>query len=201
MIAWIDLEATGLDAAKHVILEVAAIVTDDQLLEIDRFHRVVRWVPARMLALLGPDSSEAEIKSVAAVLKIDRVVIDLHTKGGLWAEAAQSEHALADVDTQLAVFLSKTSVEPDGQKAQIAGSSIWLDRSFMSVHMPLALRQLHYRCIDVTTLNELARRCWPRLHQGRPAKREVHRAMPDIEDSLDLCRYYAAQIGALDVTS
>jgi oligoribonuclease len=64
----------------------------------------------------------------------------------------------------------------------------------MSVHLPRALRQLHYRCVDVTTLNELARRFWPRLHQFVPSKREIHRAMPDIEDSLALCRYYASQI-------
>ena len=53
MLAWIDLEATGLIAAKHAILEVAAIVTDDRLQEVDRFHRVVYWEPAKLLTLLG----------------------------------------------------------------------------------------------------------------------------------------------------
>jgi oligoribonuclease (3'-5' exoribonuclease) len=47
-------------------------------------------------------------------------------------------------------------------------------------------------------LNELARRFWPRLHQKLPGKRQIHRAMPDIEDSLALCRYYAAQIASMD---
>lgn len=61
----------------------------------------------------------------------------------------------------------------------------------MSGHLPRALRTLHYKCVNVTTLNELARRFWPQLHHEVPGKREVHRAMPDIEDSLALCRYYA----------
>jgi oligoribonuclease len=197
MLAWIDLEATGLIAAEHAVLEVAAIVTDDQLREVDRFHRVVYWPKAKLLTHLGVDSPEDQFARAAALLKIDLVVLKLHAKSGLWTEAAVSTHMLTDVDDQLTDFLAKVSGGPDTQKAQIAGSSIWLDRSFMSVHLPQALRQLHYKCVDVTTLNEIARRCWPRLHQGLPVKREIHRAMPDIEDSLALCRYYAIQIGAI----
>src|SRR4029077_10882418 len=101
---------------------------------------------------------------------------------GLWAEVSRATHSLADVDEQLANFLAKLSMGQDAQRAQIAGSSIWLDRSFMTVSLPRALCQLHYKCVDVTTLNELARRFWPRLHQKVPGKREIHRAMPDIED-------------------
>lgn len=194
MFAWIDLEATGLVAAKHVVLEVAAIVTDDQLCEVGRFHRVVHWPEAAWLRHLGAESTQEEIETAAASMKIDRVVIELHAKSGLWAESAASPHALAVVDDQLAEFLAQTSMKEGEQKAQIAGSSIWLDRSFMTVSLPRSLGQLHYRCIDVTTLNELARRFWPQLHQGIPGKREIHRAMPDIEDSLGLCRYYTAQI-------
>lgn len=194
MLAWIDLEATGLVAAKHAVLEVAAIVTDDTLCEVGRFHRVVHWPPAALLAHLGADSPEEDVVTATTLMKVDRVVVELHAKSGLWAEAAESTHLLTDVDDQLAEFLAQTSIGKDGQKAQIAGSSIWLDRSFMAVSLPLALGQLHYRCVDVTTLNELARRFWFRLHEGIPGKREIHRAMPDIEDSLALCRYYASRI-------
>jgi oligoribonuclease len=197
MLAWIDLEATGLIATEHAILEVAAIVTDDQLQEVDRFHRVVYWPEAKPLAHLGVDSPEEQFTLAANLMKIDQVVLKLHAKSGLWAEAAASTHMLTDVDDQLADFLARVSIGPDAQKAQIAGSSIWLDRSFMSVHLPQALRQLHYKCIDVTTLNELARRFWSPLYQGVPGRREIHRALPDIEDSLALCRYYAAQIRAV----
>lgn len=198
MLAWIDLETTGLIATEHAILEMAVIVTDDQLQEVSRFHRVVYWSQAKLLTHLGIDSSEDQFTIAADLMKIDQVVIKLHAKSGLWAEVAASPHILTDVDGQLADFLAKISAGPDAQKAQIAGSSIWLDRSFMSVSLPQALRQLHYRCVDVTTLNELARRFWPRLYQGVPGKREIHRAMPDIEDSLALCRYYTSQIEAVN---
>lgn len=194
MLAWIDLEATGLVAAQHAVLEVAAIVTDDQLLEVGRFHRVVHWPQSALLAHLGAQSTGEEIEVAATLMKIDRVVVDLHAKSGLWAESAASTHGVTAVDDQLSEFLAQTSIGKDGQKAQIAGSSIWLDRSFMAVSLPRSLAQLHYRCVDVTTLNELARRFWFRLHEGIPGKRETHRAMPDIEDSLALCRYYASRI-------
>jgi oligoribonuclease len=194
MLTWIDLEATGLVATKDAILEVASIVTDDQLQEVGRFHRVVSWEPAKQLAHLGANSPEDQITHASDLLKIDRVVVRLHARSGLWAEVSEAAHTTADVDDQLAHFLEQFSIGQDGQRAQIAGSSIWFDRAFMSVHLPRALRQLHYRCVDVTTLNELARRFWPRLHQFVPSKREIHRAMPDIEDSLALCRYYASQI-------
>jgi len=194
MLTWIDLETTGLDAIKHTLLEVAAIVTDDQLQEVDRFHRVIHWKPAGGLAVLGADSTEDQFAYAASSMNIDRVIIELHTRSGLWAESALSTHTLTGVDVQLADFIARASIGPEGQRAQIAGSSIWLDRSFMSVHLPRALGQLHYRCVDVTTMNELARRFWPRLHQGIPRKRGIHRAMPDIEDSLELCRYYTVHI-------
>lgn len=194
MLAWIDLETTGLVATEHAILEVATIVTDDQLREVSRFHRVVYWARAKLLAHLGLDSSEDQLTRAADLTKIDPVVVKLHARSGLWAEAARSRHPLPDVDDQLAHFLAEVSVGPDTQRAQIAGSSIWLDRYFMGVSLPRALRQLHYRCLDVTTLNECARRFWPQLHLGVPGKREIHRAMPDIEDSLALCRYYATRI-------
>jgi oligoribonuclease len=194
MLAWIDLEATGLIAAKHAILEVAAIVTDDRLQEVDRFHRVVYWEPAQLLAHLGANSTPDRFAEAATSMEMDPVVIELHARNGLWTEAASSPHSLTEVDEQFADFLARVSVGQDAQRAQIAGSSIWLDRSFMSVSLPRALAQLHYKCVDVTTLNELSRRFWPRLHQGLPGKREIHRAMPDIEDSLELCRYYAARV-------
>jgi oligoribonuclease len=143
---------------------------------------------------LRADSTEDQFGIAATLMKIDRIVIEMHARSGLWEESGTSVHALTDVDDQLADFLARTSVGQDTQKAQIAGSSIWLDRAFMTVSLPCALRQLHYRCVDVTTLNEMARRFWPRLHQGRPSKRESHRALSDIEDSLALGRYYAAQI-------
>lgn len=189
MIAWIDLESTGLVAAASAVLEVAAIVTDDRLREVGRFHRVVHWPRAEQLAV-GSETAG-----------IDPAVVDLHAKNGLWAESARSPHRLADVDDQLAEFLARTATDSSSGRPQVAGSSIWFDRALMVVSLPRALAQLHYRSVDVTTLSELARRFWPGLLGGAPCKREIHRALPDIEDSLALCRYYVEQIAAQERTT
>jgi oligoribonuclease len=199
VLAWIDLEATSLVAAAHALLEVAAIVTDDQLAEVGRFHRVVYWEGAARLAHLGPDSPDEAFTEAAAATGINHVVVEMHARNGLWRESATSPHGLAEVDDPLAEFLAQTAMATDGAtgqvlKLQIAGSSVWFDRTLMAVSLPQALGQFHYRMIDVTTLNELARRFWSRLHGNKPHRRELHRAMPDIEDSLALCRYYAGQI-------
>lgn len=200
MLAWIDLEATSLAASAH-LLEVAAIVTDDQLREVGRFHRVVYCPLAEQIAHLGLDSPEEALALGAASTGIDLVVVKLHARNGLWAESVRSPHRLTAVDDQLAEFLALTASSTDAttrqvSKAQIAGSSIWFDRALMTGRLPRALKQLHYRCVDVTTLNELGRRFWPKMHGGIPRKREIHRAMPDIEDSLGLCRYYVSQIAS-----
>jgi oligoribonuclease len=198
LIVWIDLEATGLVATAAAVLEVAAIVTDDRLREVGRFHRVVHWPRAELLAGMRPaDPGEASAGG------IDRAVVELHARNGLWAESARSSHDVDAVDLQLAEFLVRTASEVGPlDKPQVAGSSIWYDRGLMRVWLPRALEGLHYRSIDVTTLSELARRFWPGLHDDAPRKREIHRAMPDIEDSLALCRYYVDRIGVLlDVAS
>jgi len=197
MLAWIDLEATSLLTTAHV-LEVAAIVTDDQLQEVDRFHRVIYWDGADGLSGLDADSPDEVVAEAALarieLARIDLVVARLHARNGLWAASYASPYLLPEVDDELAAFLARTSRGADGSTAQIAGSSIWFDRGLMAVSLPLALKQLHYRTVDVTTLNEMARRFWPSLLAGIPQKREIHRAMPDVEDSLALGRYYAERI-------
>lgn len=185
MLVWIDLESTGLVAAASAVLEVAAIVTDDRFREVGWFHRVVHWPRSEQLAVGSGTEG------------IDRAVVELHAKNGLWAESARSPHQLVDVDVQLAKFLDRTTGDAPLSKAQVAGSSIWFDRALMAVHLPRSLEQLHYRSVDVTTLSELSRRFWPGLYESAPRKREIHRAMPDIEDSLALCRYYVERIGGL----
>lgn len=189
MIAWIDLESTGLVAAAAAVLEVAAIVTDDRLQEVARFHRVVHWPRAALLAVGSGTEG------------IDPAVVELHAKNRLWTESARSEHQLVDVDVQLAAFIAQTAPDLSLNKPQVGGSSIWFDRAIMGVSLPRALEQLHYRSVDVTTLSELARRFWPRLLDEAPRKREIHRALPDIEDSLALCRYFVEHFSPYERTA
>jgi len=207
MLVWTDLEATGLVAAVHDVLEVAVVVTDDRLREVGRFHRVIYSSIAELLVHLGAGSPRGDFEAGAAATGLDLTVVEMHARNGLWAESARSPDCLAHVDDQLAEFIERTALvteEHDGEgertsrvvQPQIAGSSIWFDRTLMQVGLPRSLAQLHYRQVDVTTLVELGRRFWPALHGGQPRKREIHRAMADVEDSLSLCRYYAEQVAS-----
>lgn len=167
MLAWIDLETTGLNPARDVVLEVACIVTDDQLNEVARFQRVL-WTPLEYQHLTP-------------------FIQEMHTANGLWAEVKGPEsHERWAVENELVTFL-----EHFAQGAQLAGSTISFDREFLRHHFPRVLDVLHYRNLDVSTLNEVARRFWPELHGSRPNNPvKAHRAMDDLEESIRVARHY-----------
>lgn len=172
MLAWIDLETTGLNPGRDHVLEVACIVTDDELNEIARFQSVVYYGGS-------PDEHH-------------EVVQKMHTENGLWSECASSTApTIWEVDGQLAAFLQQHAAG-----AQLAGSTISFDRAFMQVDLKRAHSVLHYRNVDVTTLNELARRFWPEAYASRPNNdTKGHRAMTDVEESLRVCKHYIKALG------
>lgn len=189
MLVWIDLETTGLKATKEHVLEVAAIVTGDNLLEIARFHRVV-YSPHAARVLDGH----------ADFAGIEQIVVDMHTKTGLWRESYLGM-AIGSVDRDLAAFITEHAIilDTNGKRhlPQLAGSTISFDRAFLDARLPKAHDCLHYRNLDVTTLNELARRLWPAMHEARPRTGAAHRAMADIEESIAVCKFYAESLGPL----
>lgn len=204
MLVWIDLETTGLSPTNDKVLEVACIVTNHALEEIARFSMV---------------TSEAATAHFGA---LDPVVQRMHAENGLWLESAQSSLSLADVRAALGSFLDShlrtpgtgvyvgdnNWITPEYVRPVLAGSTVSFNRAFLEVHMPRVAAMLHYRNLDVTSINELAKRFWPDAFEARPYQDELrpdkHRAMPDIESSLDVARYYARTLGpvspgALDV--
>lgn len=207
MLVWTDLETTGLDPKKCSVLEVACIVTDDKLEEVARFQRVIYYPDAEKLAHLRGDEPEDAIAALSDETGIHPRVVVMHAKNGLWDACAKSPHTRDQVDEELAAFLKSTSavvevyVDDAGEKktrrntAQLAGSTISFDRGFMASDLPKALAELHYRNVDVTTLNELARRFWPSIHKTRPVDSHAsHRGMADIEESLAVCKHYLASL-------
>lgn len=200
-LAFTDLETTGLNADQEEILEVACIVTDDKLVEVARFH-----------GLVYPQHQFHEL---------DDFVRDMHTKNGLWAELKGDTDVSGinvymgsrrSVEQQFAKFLREHTVKvymvagPKGNemrldRAQLAGNTISFDRAFLKRHMPDAEAQLHYRNLDVSSLNEFARRFAPAVYEGRPKQSPsaAHRAMADAEESLNVARYYAEKLGPVAI--
>lgn len=199
MIVWIDLETTGLSPKRDSILEVACIVTDDAFREVARFERVLSW--RRDVAEALANAQPCDIAGLSNASGVDPVVIEMHQKNGLWAEVANATYSIARVDEELAAFIQDRAVKVvDGRpdRPQLAGSSVHFDATFLAIHMPQTDSRLHYRQIDVTTINEIARRAWPTVHAARPKSTgTAHRAMPDIEQSLAVARYYVERFETL----
>jgi oligoribonuclease len=170
MLAWMDLEMTGLDPARHVIVEIATLITDDEL----------------ELVAEGPDLVIHQPE--AALAEMDDYVRDMHTRSGLLAQIEAStvtpEHAAAET----LAFLREHISEP--RSVPLCGNSIGTDRRFLAQWFPEIEDFLHYRSVDVSTLKELARRWYPTALVGAPKKARGHRALDDIRESLDELRYY-----------
>jgi oligoribonuclease len=83
---------------------------------------------------------------------------------------------------------------PDGSRPPLAGNTVATDRSFLARDMPTLEGFLHYRIVDVSSIKELARRWYPRAYFQAPTKRGNHRALADIQESIEELRYYREAI-------
>jgi oligoribonuclease len=174
MLAWMDLEMTGLDADRHVILEIAALVTDDDL----------------QLVADGPDLVVHQ--PAAALDAMDKVVTKMHRQSGLREAVEASTVSLADAGKKVLEFVRQHA--PDAGVVPLCGNSIATDRRFLARHLPELEAHFHYRSIDVSTLKELCRRWYPEAYEAAPAKAGHHRALDDIRESVAELAYYRATI-------
>ncbi|MFZ0324872.1 MAG: oligoribonuclease [Actinomycetes bacterium] len=172
-LVWVDCEMTGLDLVNDALVELAVLVTDDELNVLGEGVDVVIRPPAEALA------------------QMDEFVRTMHTTSKLIDEldagitVAQAEEQAMDYVTQYV---------PDVRKAPMAGNSIATDRGFIARDMKTLDAHLHYRMVDVSSIKELARRWYPRAYFQAPAKTGNHRALGDIRDSIDELRYYRAAV-------
>jgi oligoribonuclease len=165
-----DLEMTGLEPARHVILEIATIVTDDDL-------AIVAEGPD--LVVHQPD---------AALTAMDDYVAEMHAKSGLTEAVRASTVSLSEAGDRTLAFIKEHVPEPG--VVPLCGNSIGTDRRFLAVYLPEIENWLHYRSVDVSTVKELVRRWYPDVRAGRPKKVGAHRALDDIRESIDELRYY-----------
>jgi oligoribonuclease len=165
-----DLEMTGLDPARHVIVEIATIVTDDSL-------EIVAEGPD--LVIHQPEDALAEMPSVVA---------EMHARSGLLEQIRASEMTLDDAGAATLAFLREHITEAG--TVPLCGNSIGTDRRFLARYLPEIETFLHYRSIDVSTVKELGRRWNPPVVQSAPEKNTVHRALDDIRESIAELRHY-----------
>jgi oligoribonuclease len=168
-LVWLDLEMTGLDVARHVIVEIAVLVTDSELEPLDDGLDIVVHQPP------------------SAMAEMDDFVRDMHTRSALLPAIEASDVTLADAG-QAALAYVQGHV-PAGV-APLCGNSIGVDRRFLHSQLPELDEYVHYRSIDVSSLKELCRRWYPEAYKKRPSKQETHRALDDVRESIAELRYY-----------
>ena len=170
---WVDCEMTGLNLKKDVLVEIAVLVTDSQL------------------NILG--------EGIDLVIKVEQEYLDgmgdfvreMHTASGLLLEIPNGV-SLPQAEEKILEYLKKYA--PDAGKSPLAGNSVSVDRNFIARDLPLFNEYLHYRTIDVSSIKELARRWYPRVYFAAPKKTGNHRALGDIQDSIEELEYYRNSI-------
>ena len=168
---WVDLEMTGLDPEQDKILEIAAITTGWDLKPLNTFE---------------------------AVVNVDENIIKSRMVGDFWEKNKESYNSLVaqnqsgkpiqDVEQDLLAFLDKNFKKD--YVIILAGNSIHQDRKFIDRELPEVSRHLHYRMLDVSA--------WKVYFEGALQKKfikpEAHRALSDIQGSIDELKYYLEMV-------
>lgn len=168
-LVWIDLEMTGLDPEREVIVELAVIVTDGELEHVEEGPDLVIGQPPELLDRMAS------------------VVAEMHSSSGLTAEILASDVTVAQAEAEALNFVKRWV--PKARGAPLAGNSVHADRAFLRRHMPELEAHLHYRNVDVSTIKELGRRWYPQELAAAPAKDGGHRALADIRESIAELRW------------
>lgn len=164
---------TGLDPTTNVVVEIATLITDDELAIVAEGPDLVIHASEDQLAAMVP------------------VVVEMHTASGLIGEIRASTVSMADAEAATLEFLR---AHVSKGEVPLAGNSIGTDRRFLQEYLPDVERWLHYRNVDVSTVKELVRRWRPDLLESAPEKVSIHRAMDDIRASVDELRHYRAAL-------
>lgn len=165
---WIDLEMTGLDPDRDVIIEMATIVTDSNLNTLAE----------------GPVIAIHHSDETLAIM--DEWNVRTHGGTGLTQRVRESKISMAEAEAQTIAFLEQWV--PKG-KSPICGNSICQDRRFLYRHMRDLENFFHYRNLDVSTLKELAARWAPEVKDSFK-KGGTHLALDDIRESIAELRHY-----------
>lgn len=164
---WVDCEMTGLDPSRHVILEIASVITDYDL-------KVIAQGP--VLAIRQTES---------ALGRMDAWPRRTHMKSGLLTRIKSGVH-VTDAEKQTLRFV-RTHCE--ARVSPLCGNSVGTDKQFLAKYMPKLVKFLNYRIIDVSSIKLLAA-AWYGKRSAPPPKQSSHTAATDIAESIAELRYY-----------
>lgn len=168
-IVWCDVETTGLDPDWDQLLEVAFVVTDEFLEPRGIYHQVVHC----------PE-----------LLSMIPTVYDMHQKSGLLDEVrSPGALSLSEISEKVLHFFKLNGVTA---LSPLAGSTIHFDRGFLSTNLSTVHDAIHYRNVDVSSFREVVKRWRP---DSLWQKGDVHRALPDVLDSINQLRHYRRAFG------
>ncbi|MDR3549778.1 MAG: oligoribonuclease [Candidatus Babeliales bacterium] len=166
---WIDLEMTGLESEYDVIIEIATIITDSNMNIIDQGPEFVIHQP------------DQKLDSMIDIVK------NMHQKSGLIEKSRHSTITLEYAQQKTLEFIIKYCKK---NTAYLAGNSVWQDLIFLKKYMPAIPEYLHYRIIDVSSVKMLVRSWYPQDPRKDFKKPQTHRAMSDIQESIDELKWY-----------
>jgi len=173
-LVWIDLEMTGLDPKRHVIVEIATVITSADLDVIAKGEDIV----------IG--ASDMEMSQMGEYVR------NMHMKSNLLNDIENSDVTTEEAERKTIEFID-SHLSTD-YKPPLCGNSIGIDRRFLVEYMPSLENRMHYRCVDVTSIKELVYRWFPNILRRAPRKGEQHRAMDDVLESIAELKFYRENV-------
>ena len=166
-LVWMDLEMSGLDPERQVILEIASMVTNDELEIVSAGPNIVIHYPDKALETMEEWSRTQ------------------HTATGLLKKVKASDYDCRRAEQETLKFVKSFCAKGE---SPLCGNSIGQDRRFLTKYMPVLEDYLHYRNVDVSTIKELVQRWYP----GFPPfmKQKTHLALNDIKESIQELKHY-----------
>jgi oligoribonuclease len=165
---WIDLEMTGLDPKKDIILEIAALVTDLNLNVLDTYECLIKHDKDKVQRLLNANSWYRE---------------QVPENQAVFLKSSNSAKDLIEVEKELVGFVTKNFGK---NPATLAGNSVHFDRTFIKQYWPKFDKLLHYRILDVSSWKIIMNN----KYRVEFSKKNTHRAIDDIHESISELRFY-----------
>lgn len=190
-IVWIDMEMTGLDLQKDRIMEIACLITDNNLNVTAEHPSIVIHQPDSLLDSMNQWCKTTHGKVLIKYLnsKFVHILVNAYPlQTGLSSECRNSKITEKQAEEMVLKFFGENGISPSS--SPLAGNSVYMDRMFLKEYMPRIDTHLHYRIIDISTLKELCKRWNQSLFSNVPPKMLLHRGISDIKESIEELKFY-----------